>query len=51
MIVETLDYVDSVISELVDEEYIAEYFDYKDIDYSLYFSRYKYTFNVDPDYL
>ena len=51
MMIETRGYIDSVISELVDEEYITEYFDYDDVNYLLYFSRYKYTFNIDLDYL
>ena len=51
MMVETLGYIDSVISELANEEYITEYFDYEDVNYLLYFSRHKYTFNIDLDYL
>ena len=49
--IEILGYINSIISELADKEYIVEYFDYEDIDYLLYFSRHKHTFNIDLDYL
>ena len=50
MMIKTLGYINSVISGLEDKKYITEYFDYGDINYSLYFSRHKHAFNVDPDY-
>ena len=31
-------------------EYIAEQFDYNNIEYGIYFTQYKYLFNMDPNH-
>ncbi len=48
--VERLELIKTVISEIKDEEYIAEYFECEDINYEIYFVGHKHSFNIDPEH-
>ncbi len=48
--VERLGFIETVISEIKDEEYIAEYFECEDTNCEIYFVRYKHSFNVDSEH-
>ena len=50
MMVERLGFIETVISEIEDEEYIAEYFDCQDTACEMYFVNHKHSFNVDPEH-
>ena len=50
MIVEHIRIVEILQDERANTEYIAESFEYQDIECSIYFSQHKHLFNVDLDY-
>ena len=49
--IEYVGMVDLVRDEREEYKYIYETFECDNIDYSIFFSHYKYLFNVDLDYL
>ena len=51
MIVEHIGLVDIIRDEREEHEYIYEAFDCDDANCSIFFTRYRHLFNVDPDYL
>ena len=50
MMVERLGFIETVISEIEDEEYIAEYFECESTGCDMYFVNHKHSFNVDPEH-
>ena len=50
MIIEYISLIDIIKNEREEYEYIYKAFDYDDINYSIFFIRHKYLFNIDPDY-
>ena len=51
IMVEYVGMIDIIRDEREEHEYIYEIFEYNDVNYSIFFSHYKYLFNVDPNYL
>ncbi len=50
IIVEQLEFIKTVISEIEDKEYIAEYFECENTNCKIYFVGHKHSFNVDPEH-
>ena len=50
MMVEHVGMVDIIRDKREEHEYIYETFEYDDVDYLIFFSHYKYLFNMDLDY-
>ena len=50
IIVEHIGLVNIIRDKREEHEYIYEAFDYDDINYSIFFIRHRYLFNVNPDY-
>ena len=48
--VEYVSLVNIIRDERKEYEYIYEAFDYDNANYSIFFIRYRYLFNIDPDY-
>ena len=51
IIVEHVSIVNMIRDKREEHEYIYEIFEYDDVNYSIFFSHYKYLFNIDLDYL
>ena len=51
MIIEYVSIVKMVKDEREGHEYIYDVFSYNDTNYLIFFTHYKYLFNIDPNYL
>ena len=51
MIIEHIDIVEMIKDKRGKHEYIYEVFRYNDTNYLIFFTNYKYLFNIDSNYL
>ena len=51
MMVEHVGIVNMIRDKREEYKYIYKTFEYDDVNYSIFFSYYKYLFNIDPDHL